>query len=97
MLDAPCSGEGMFRKDEGAMKEWNPEAAQVCAARQWDIVQDALSMLKPGGRLAYSTCTFNTQENEEMIKRILGEYPDMDLITEHRVWTLCCRTATSVI
>lgn len=86
MLDAPCSGEGMFRKDEGAMKEWSPEAVQVCAARQWDIVQDAISMLKPGGRLAYSTCTFNTQENEEMIKRIMNEYPNMSLVTEHRVW-----------
>jgi NOL1/NOP2/sun family putative RNA methylase len=86
MLDAPCSGEGMFRKDEGAIKEWSPESVQQCAARQWGIIQDAISMLKRGGMLAYSTCTFNRQENEEMVQRILVHYPDMMLIKEHRVW-----------
>lgn len=86
MLDAPCSGEGMFRKDEGAIKEWSPESVQQCAARQWGIIQDAISMLKRGGMLAYSTCTFNRQENEEMIRQILDHYPNMMLIKEHRVW-----------
>lgn len=86
MLDAPCSGEGMFRKDEGAIKEWSPESVQQCVARQWGIIQDAISMLKRGGMLAYSTCTFNTQENEEMVQQILANYPDITLIKEHRVW-----------
>ncbi|CAM2957461.1 RsmB/NOP family class I SAM-dependent RNA methyltransferase [Paenibacillus sediminis] len=86
MLDAPCSGEGMFRKDPDAIKEWSIEHVHMCAARQWDIVQEALKMLKPGGTLAYSTCTFNTEENEEVIERILNAYPEMELITSKRIW-----------
>lgn len=49
MLDAPCSGEGMFRKDPNAVQEWSPDHVVMCAARQWDILQDAYLMLKPGG------------------------------------------------
>ncbi|MBW4083158.1 RsmB/NOP family class I SAM-dependent RNA methyltransferase [Paenibacillus sp. S150] len=86
MLDAPCSGEGMFRKDPAAVYEWSPEHVELCAARQWDILQDACRMLKPGGRLAYSTCTFNRKENEEMISRLLDSCPDMELICEKRLW-----------
>ncbi|RCX21694.1 NOL1/NOP2/sun family putative RNA methylase [Fontibacillus phaseoli] len=86
MLDAPCSGEGMFRKDHDAVSEWSPEAVELCAARQWDILQDAVAMLKPGGRLAYSTCTFNRRENEDTIRRLLAEYPCLRLIDEKRVW-----------
>jgi len=86
MLDAPCSGEGMFRKDPDAIREWSLEHVAMCAARQWDILQDAYSMLKPGGSLAYSTCTFNRQENEEIISRVTDTYPDMELITQKRLW-----------
>ncbi|MDT3426902.1 NOL1/NOP2/sun family putative RNA methylase [Paenibacillus forsythiae] len=86
MLDAPCSGEGMFRKDQDAIGEWSPEHVDMCAARQWDIVQDAYTMLKPGGRLAYSTCTFNRKENEELIERLTAAYPDMELLTAKRLW-----------
>lgn len=86
MLDAPCSGEGMFRKDPNAISEWSPEAVELCAARQWDILQDAVAMLKPGGRLAYSTCTFNRHENEDTIARLLAEYPFLRLIAEKRIW-----------
>lgn len=86
MLDAPCSGEGMFRKDPEAVLEWSPEAVELCAARQWDILQDAVRMLKPGGKLAYSTCTFNRKENEETISRLLAEYPCLKLKAEKRVW-----------
>ncbi|WP_198136132.1 RsmB/NOP family class I SAM-dependent RNA methyltransferase, partial [Paenibacillus sp. oral taxon 786] len=86
MLDAPCSGEGMFRKDPDAISEWSPEAVELCAARQWDILQDAVAMLKPGGRLAYSTCTFNRHENEDTIARLLAEYPFLRLIAEKRIW-----------
>lgn len=86
MLDAPCSGEGMFRKDPEAIDEWSPAAVELCAARQWDILQDAVAMLKPGGRLAYSTCTFNRRENEETIARLLSEHSCLRLLTERRVW-----------
>lgn len=86
MLDAPCSGEGMFRKDPGAVAEWSPEHVAMCAARQWDIVQDAVAMLKPGGRLAYSTCTFNREENEKLAERITAHFPDMELLSVHRLW-----------
>ena len=86
MLDAPCSGEGMFRKDAAAIAEWSPEHVDLCVARQWDIVQEAYRMLKPGGTLAYSTCTFNTAENEEMIERILLQYPDLQLQEMKRLW-----------
>ncbi|MDQ0195904.1 RsmF rRNA methyltransferase first C-terminal domain-containing protein [Paenibacillus wynnii] len=86
MLDAPCSGEGMFRKDPDAIEEWSPEHVLMCAARQWDILQDAYTMLKPGGSLAYSTCTFNRKENEEIITRLTDSYPDMELITQKRLW-----------
>ncbi|MDU2241806.1 MAG: RsmB/NOP family class I SAM-dependent RNA methyltransferase [Paenibacillus sp.] len=86
MLDAPCSGEGMFRKDPEAIREWSPEAVELCAARQWDILQDAVAMLKPGGRLAYSTCTFNRRENEDTIVRLLAAYPFLRLIAEKRIW-----------
>lgn len=86
MLDAPCSGEGMFRKDPEAMAEWSPKSVELCAARQWDILQDAVTMLKPGGKIAYSTCTFNRQENEDMMQRLLGAYPRLKLIAEKRIW-----------
>lgn len=86
MLDAPCSGEGMFRKDPEAIIEWSPEAVEQCAARQWDILQDAIAMLKPGGRIAYSTCTFNRRENEETIARLIATHPFLRLIEEKRIW-----------
>lgn len=86
MLDAPCSGEGMFRKDPDAISEWSPASVEMCANRQWDILQDAIKMLKPGGTLAYSTCTLNRQENEEMMARLLDEHPYMKLLQEKRIW-----------
>jgi NOL1/NOP2/fmu family ribosome biogenesis protein len=86
MLDAPCSGEGMFRKDPDAISEWSPGHVETCAARQWDILQDAYLMLKPGGTMAYSTCTFNRKENEETISRFVQSYPDMELLVTKRLW-----------
>lgn len=86
MLDAPCSGEGMFRKDPGAIEEWSPELVELCVARQWDIIQEAYVMLKPGGTLAYSTCTFNRAENEEMVERMLAQYSDLQLSAMERFW-----------
>ncbi|RUS47869.1 RNA methyltransferase [Cohnella sp. AR92] len=86
MLDAPCSGEGMFRKDDGAVAEWSPAAVDVCVGRQRSILPDAARMLKRGGRLVYSTCTFNRAENEETIAWFLSEHPDFVLLKEERMW-----------
>ena len=63
LADLPCSGEGMFRKDRGAVAEWSPAAVKLCAARQRRIVADVWPALRPGGCLIYSTCTFNDEEN----------------------------------
>ena len=67
VVDAPCSGEGMFRKDQVAIDEWSPENVQLCASRQRRILADIWTTLKPGGYLIYSTCTFNLNENEENV------------------------------
>ncbi|EPZ42282.1 methyltransferase RsmF C-terminal domain-like protein [Alicyclobacillus acidoterrestris] len=67
LVDAPCSGEGMFRKDPSALAQWSDDAPTRCAARQQDILTSAVSMLRPGGRLIYSTCTFNPMENEQIV------------------------------
>lgn len=71
--DVPCSGEGMFRKDGGAVDEWSPEAVTRCADRQWQIVSDIWPTLRSGGWLVYSTCTFNREENEDMVARICDQ------------------------
>lgn len=71
--DVPCSGEGMFRKDEGAIKEWSVEAVEACTARQWQIIESIWPTLRQGGYLVYSTCTFNRLENEDMVGRICQE------------------------
>lgn len=73
VTDVPCSGEGMFRKDEGAIKEWSIQNVMKCQALQRSIVSDIWPCLKQGGLLVYSTCTFNTRENEENIKWICEE------------------------
>lgn len=67
VVDAPCSGEGMFRKDKNAISEWSEENVQLCSHRQQRILADVLPALKPGGFLIYSTCTFNTSENEDNV------------------------------
>lgn len=67
VVDAPCSGEGMFRKDVQAVDEWSPRNVDMCAARQRDILREAWPALKPGGVLVYSTCTYNRQENEDNV------------------------------
>lgn len=74
VVDAPCSGEGMFRKDETAIKEWTPENVTLCAERQKSILAEAEKMLKPGGVLVYSTCTFAPAEDEEILLWFLRTY-----------------------
>lgn len=74
LCDVPCSGEGMFRKDEATIKEWNPQNVEKCWQLQREIVNDAWACLNDGGILIYSTCTFNTKENEENIRWMLSEF-----------------------
>ena len=76
LVDAPCSGEGMFRKEEAAVTDWSPETVLMCANRQNEILQSAAALLKPGGRLVYSTCTFAPAENEEVIAQFLKNHPE---------------------
>lgn len=79
LVDAPCSGEGMFRKNEEACREWSPENVRMCAARQDDILDAAARMLRCGGRLVYSTCTFAPEEDEGSIRRFLLRHPDFEI------------------
>lgn len=72
--DVPCSGEGMFRKDEQAVSEWSLANVSHCAARQKTILDDVWSALRPGGLLIYSTCTYNIDENENMVQYLVDEY-----------------------
>ncbi|MEI6139972.1 MAG: hypothetical protein WCP85_11945 [Mariniphaga sp.] len=80
VVDAPCSGEGLFRRDESAVQEWSPDNAQLCAQRQQRILADIWPTLKDGGYLIYSTCTFNPAENEENIQW-LNQFADIEPIT----------------
>ncbi len=80
LVDAPCSGEGMFRKNQEACGEWSPENVRLCAQRQDGILDCAARMLKPGGRLVYSTCTFSLRENEGSVSRFLERNEDFQLM-----------------
>jgi 16S rRNA C967 or C1407 C5-methylase (RsmB/RsmF family)/NOL1/NOP2/fmu family ribosome biogenesis protein len=73
VVDAPCSGEGLFRKDPNAVNEWSEENVNLCAARQRRILADVWETLKPGGIIVYSTCTYNKLENEENIRWMINE------------------------
>ncbi len=79
MVDAPCSGEGMFRKEEIAIDEWTPENVKMCAERQAEILDCAVKMLKPNGYIVYSTCTFSLEENEMMVDSFLQKHPQFEL------------------
>ncbi|MFD1672211.1 RsmB/NOP family class I SAM-dependent RNA methyltransferase [Agrilactobacillus yilanensis] len=79
LVDAPCSGEGMFRKDPEAMTYWQLAYPETCAARQKEILTAALKMLKPGGQLIYSTCTFAPEEDEQVMAWVLAQYPALSL------------------
>ena len=86
MVDAPCSGEGMFRKNHDACSEWSLESVEMCAARQAEILDRAYEMLIPGGRMCYSTCTFARLEDEEAVAAFISRHTDMKLIKEQRLW-----------
>lgn len=79
VVDAPCSGEGMFRKDDAARKQWSEEHVVMCAVRQGTILNHAAAMLRPGGRLVYSTCTFAPEENEMTILHFLETHKEFSM------------------
>lgn len=80
LVDAPCSGEGMFRRDENAYSEWSTEHVSACAVRQLQILNSAKNALKDGGELVYSTCTFSYEENEGVITQFLKENPEFEIV-----------------
>ena len=86
MVDAPCSGEGMFRKNHDACTEWSLDSVKMCADRQAEILDRAYEMLIPGGRICYSTCTFARLEDEETVAAFIERHPDMTLLEERRLW-----------
>lgn len=80
LVDAPCSGEGMFRKDPAVIKTWDEVRPEYFAKLQRDILKNAVRMLRPGGQLLYSTCTFAPVENEGSISWVLENFPEMDVL-----------------
>ena len=78
LIDAPCSGEGMFRKEEAAVTDWSLETVEMCARRQAEILHSGAKLVKPGGRLVYSTCTFAPAENELAVVAFLDSHPDFE-------------------
>jgi len=87
LVDAPCSGEGMFKKNaEEAIEEWSEENVALCALRQAEILEEATKMLRAGGRLAYSTCTFSEEEDEGQVRNYLEKHPEMRLIKQEKLY-----------
>ncbi len=80
LVDAPCYGEGMFRKNEEALEEWSADNVQMCADRQDEILEEVAKMLRPGGRICYSTCTFAPAENEDCMSRFITSHPEFHLV-----------------
>ena len=80
VVDAPCSGEGMFRKSEEALEDWSDENVKICAERQKEILKNAHNLVKSGGYLLYSTCTYSPEENEEVVADFLRENDDYKLV-----------------
>lgn len=76
LIDAPCSGEGMFRKEEAAVTDWSQETVEMCAARQAEILDAGAQLVRPGGILVYSTCTFAPEENEMTVAAFLQRHPE---------------------
>ena len=86
LIDAPCSGEGMFRKEEAAVTDWSLETVEMCARRQAEILDSGAQLVRPGGRLVYSTCTFAPQENEEAIEAFLQRHSDFEAESVSAPW-----------
>ena len=86
LIDAPCSGEGMFRKEEAAVTDWSQETVEMCARRQAEILHSGAAMLRPGGRLVYSTCTFAPEEDEWAVEAFLQSHPEFSLEAVEAPW-----------
>ncbi len=86
VIDAPCSGQGMFRKDDYAIKDWSYSKVLECQSIQKEIIRDGYKMLKKDGVLVYSTCTFSKEENEDIINEFLNEYENAELVNMERIW-----------
>lgn len=86
LVDAPCSGEGMFRKEEAAVTDWSQETVEMCARRQAEILHSAARLVRPGGRLVYSTCTFAPEEDEDAVAAFLKEHPEFEPETLEEPW-----------
>ncbi|MBQ1820728.1 MAG: RsmB/NOP family class I SAM-dependent RNA methyltransferase [Clostridia bacterium] len=86
VVDAPCAGEAMFRKDEQAVRDWSLEHVETCAVRQRAILSDAANAVKPGGSLLYATCSFSPQENEETVQWFLAQRADFSLVKMQRLY-----------
>ena len=86
LVDAPCSGEGMFRKEEAAITDWSQETVEMCARRQAEILHSAALLVRPGGRLVYSTCTFAPEEDEKAVAAFLAEHPEFEPETLEAPW-----------
>ena len=86
LIDAPCSGEGMFRKEEAAVTDWSLETVRMCARRQAEILDSGACLVRPGGRLVYSTCTFAPEEDEEAVANFLQEHPEFEPETLEAPW-----------
>ena len=86
LIDAPCSGEGMFRKEPDMVKSWNEELLTFCREQQADILEHCASMLKTGGMILYSTCTFAKMENEDSIQTFLDNHPEFTLVPLEKSW-----------
>lgn len=91
IVDAPCSGEGMFRKDDTAIAEWSEEHVTACAQRQRAILESAYLALRPEGKLIYSTCTFSPEENEDTVAAFVKAHPDITVELMHRLYPHTCR------
>ncbi len=86
LVDAPCSGEGMFRKEEAAVTDWSQETVEMCAGRQKEILDSAAKMLRPGGLLCYSTCTFAPEEDEGAVEEFLSRHPEFHIVSVDAPW-----------
>ncbi len=86
LVDAPCSGEGMFRKEPNAVKEWSEENVKACAVRQAEILDCAQKALRPGGLMVYSTCTFSAEEDERQIDNFLSKHSNFKLLTSEKLF-----------
>ena len=86
LVDAPCSGEGMFRKEPAALENWSERNVLMCADRQQKILHSAAKMLRAGGRMVYSTCTFSEEEDERCIENFLADHREFVLLREEKLW-----------